>query len=834
MNPTGGIIPADDDKVNALRGSAAWPAGATVLAIAFCLGVAIGWFQPAPCVWPWIALGAASLVATIVARRDKPAALISLNLAALALGAAWTSVRLNRISAENLIAWVDHEARLVEVGGVALSRPELRPRAAGSMANYDYRDPATYFLMRVDRLVSGSGESTPVTGKLYVRVDETVEPFRIGDALEAKGFLRRPTGPHNPGEFDYRRYARSLGQAGVLSVPGRDLLNVTKREAGDGRVFLARWRDAARRRAGRWLLTDLPGKNDRQRDALLKALLLGQRDRELAELDTSFRHVGLGHLLAISGLHLGVFIGFVLVAANWRGHLRRRHGWLIIALVLAYLFLVEVRAPVLRAGIMAIAASLGLACGRRWRIQSLVALSAVGLLIWRPDQLFNAGFQLSFAVVLGLIHFVPPVRRRWFGPANRVPATTFEMIAERGKDSCVVAVVAWVVATPITIYHFGMFSPLAPALTLVVLPLVALLLATGYLKMILCALLPSVALMLGGVLWGVTSLVITIVKAADALPGAVLHVPFPGATWAVSACAWACAGLMWVGRRRWKIWVLTGAGLTLWLLWPLVPIGARPALRVDMFAVGDGSCYLLRSAGETMVFDAGSGTDLDAARRTIIPAMRRLNVHSIDILSVSHPNIDHCSAVLELVDEFGVDRVFLTGQFLHAAEQKPRGAAAFLLRELANRHVNPAFRAAGDRLAFGSATVHWLHPEPGRVYEENNNSSMVIRIDTGRAVVLLTGDIQEQAIEELLGRHADLRAEVVELPHHGSYNDAAVDLIRHLDPRVVLQSTGARRWREDKWGDALSGTRRLVTPRDGACRVEIHHDGAIETGRFLP
>ena len=109
------------------------------------------------------------------------------------------------------------------------------------------------------------------------------------------------------------------------------------------------------------------------------ALLLGQRERELDELTESFRRVGLAHLLAISGLHLGVLAGFVLAVARLGGHYRRWQGWLVIAVVLGYLVLVDVRMPVMRAGVMTIAASLGLALGRRLRISGLVGFSAIGL-----------------------------------------------------------------------------------------------------------------------------------------------------------------------------------------------------------------------------------------------------------------------------------------------------------------------------------------------------------------------------------------------------------------------------------------------------------------------
>jgi beta-lactamase superfamily II metal-dependent hydrolase len=112
---------------------------------------------------------------------------------------------------------------------------------------------------------------------------------------------------------------------------------------------------------------------------------------------------------------------------------------------------------------------------------------------------------------------------------------------------------------------------------------------------------------------------------------------------------------------------------------------------------------------------------------------------------------------------------------------------------------------------------------------------MVIRIDCADRRVLLCGDIQREAIEELLASHdaSSLRADISELPHHGSYIAAADQFMRLVRPAVVMQSTGWQRWRRDEWVPALATTDRLVTARDGAGRVSIDHNGKIEVARHI-
>ena len=810
------------------------PEAITLLALSWALGITLGWYQPLPLVWPWLVVSAAAIVLAIASWRwQRRWTLLCMALATIGIGAGWVTVRQQFVARNDLAAWMDDEPVLVRVQGEAMAAPELRDRTAGSLGLFDYRPPATYFPMRVDALIGPDGSSTSVRTKLYVRVDEAVAPFRVGDHLDATGWLHQVGAPLNPGEMDFRRYARALGQAGLLTVERRELLIVSLTAQPSLRSKLLNWRDALRQRASGWLLSNLPDTERTQRDALLAALLLGQRGADLTGLGESFRRVGLAHLLAISGFHLGVLAGFVLLLARLSGRTHRWHGWLVIATVLMYLILVEVRMPVLRAGVMTIAASLALVFGRRLRVRGLIALSAILLLLWRPDQLFTPGFQLSYAVVLGLIHLQPVLRQRWFGAPDQLAESASQMVGQWLRTAFAVAMTAWLIATPIQMYHFGSMSPLGVPLTMVALPLVALLLALGYVKIVLAILLPSASLLLGVLLAIGTEVLIVIVQTIDTVPGSVVRVPYPWAVWSLLALAWIYWWVMRDGWRERRVQWVTAAVLVIWLLWPMLPVGRNPALRIDMLAVGDGSCYVVRSGRSTVIFDAGSSDDLDAGRRLIVPAMRRLGVRRIDAVVISHPNLDHYSAALELVDDFGVDTVLVTPQLFEQAQADPFGPVAYLLQELTDRFVSVSSVSKGEVRTFGQASWSWLHPQSDQSYERVNDGSMVVRIEAADRRVLLCGDIQRRAMSSLMDGDDFLEADIVELPHHGSHHNLAQTFISTVNPQIVLQSTGWSRWRRDRWADTLMGATRLVTARDGACWVEIDDRGAISVGRFL-
>jgi competence protein ComEC len=456
--------------------------------------------------------------------------------------------------------------------------------------------------------------------------------------------------------------------------------------------------------------------------------------------------------------------------------------------------------------------------------------------------LLSAGFQLSFGVVLGLIHLAPLLRARWFGRPDMFAASSADMLGQWLRTTCAVAVTAWLVAMPIGLHHWGVMWPLTAPFSVVVLPVVAVVLALGYLKMILAVVMPSGGLLLALPLSLGTDFLITLVRAMDAVAISIVHVAHVSVGWALAAETWvvvwvACGARVWTSAWMRRVIRLAGLVMAVWLV--SFALGQRigplsETLRIDMLAVGDGSCYVLRSGGGTVVFDAGSASDLDAGRRTIVPALRRLGIRSVDAVAISHPNLDHYSAVLEIVDAFGAGSVLVTPQFLEVAVADPAGPVMFLLDELAGRYVSVSPVQAGDTRTFGSCRWTWLYPDGAAQYDRVNEGSMVVRIKAAGRSVLLCGDIQRGAMETLMGMNVGLSPAVMELPHHGSHHREAEVFLVQMAPEVVLQSTGRTRWKRTtgRWEGVLAGTEHLVTARDGACWVRIDKDGHIRCGRY--
>ncbi len=399
------------------------------------------------------------------------------------LAAGWYQLRQNNVAEDHVRQYVQSEEQLAKVRGIIENQPELRPAQSGSFADFAYQPPATQFILAVHE-IQVADRWINTQGKLKVVLQEADHRLERGMAIEAMGWLGDFVPPANPGEFDYRSHMRQQDISGMLQLATRG--NWQLLSAAPAKSDLAGLRESAAQAALDSLHLGYAPANSNLTGqppavALLELILLGHQGPGTGELHEDFRKVGLAHLLAISGAHLGILLGLVWLVTRLIIPNPPRAALVVLIVLLIYLTAVPMRTPIVRAGLMA-----GLLCvagitGRRFRPLDLLALAAWLVLIWKPGDLFNAGFQLSFGVVAALIAFTQPVSQRLYQPPD--------IVAERERwrmsvwryavDLFAANLVAYLVAAPIVAYHFQIVSPLTILLALVALPFVTAVLAAG-------------------------------------------------------------------------------------------------------------------------------------------------------------------------------------------------------------------------------------------------------------------------------------------------------------------------------------------------------------------
>lgn len=756
--------------------------------------------------------------------RPRPAAIMLLLAAGLG-ASAWGAARFDLFATHD-IAWQLVGGPIpIAVRGTVVESPRLLSRGEGSGAAA--LGPTSEFTVVVDEIRTGS-RWRPAAGRATVVVSGEPLPLWSGTRVRILARGVRPIEAGNPGEFDFAAKARSDRQLSVLRVNAWKWVRVQQ--------WPPWWSLAASMdRVRAWALTTLQQQIAPGRLPLASALLLGARESLPQAAADNFVATGTIHVLAISGLHVG------LVAAGLFGLLRglvvsSRWASLIVAVVTGlYMLLVGAETPVVRATLLIWVACAAVGLSRRPAAINSLALAAIALLIWRPAEVFSAGAQLSFlstAVLVGVAGGMP--QRATIDPIERLiersRSRTERLLRRMGWWLGTLAIsgaAVWLASAPLVAARFHMVSPVGLVVNLVIAPLIPVAMACGFLCLLVAPVSSLVAGLPGAGCDAALAIVELAVAAAAQVPG--------GHAWVAGPAGWWVAG--WYGLLAAAVLCLRRDLLaraatwgTLAAAWAVIGLGSQvdwpaPGLRVIVASLGHGCGIVVKSpAGQCLVYDAGRLGGPAAARRAMAAVLWSEGIKRIDTLIVSHADADHFNAVPELLKRFSVGRILVPEAF----SQNPSLAVAMLLNAAAAEGVPVEVSRAGDSFAIDPlcrARVHHPPADGGTTANRGagkNQSSLVVSIEAAGRRLLLTGDLEGEALQRFLASPLEA-CDVLVAPHHGSHTSLPADIAAATRPRYVLASgRGGRRWPEVRqaYGAAAGGGAEvLVTGREGALAV---------------
>lgn len=781
-----------------------------------------------------LAVLAAIALARVIARSRLFTALLALSV--VSFGAGVFQLR-TAPPGEPWRSLTGEQTTIIEVDGVLLDTPRARQAVRHPLQPWSAGQTWSAQL-RVRALRADAGDAA-AQGLLTIR-GEGAPPvsLRAGDMVRIVGRYRSVAPPENPGEPD--RLALAAQEFRVGSIHVHDAGGMARLAPESSLDHLRAWalraRDGVHARARAILVGDAESDPEgAEHRALLAALILGEESPALTELRDAMTHLGIVHVLSISGFHLAVLVFVALLALRVPGDLGRWEPLLVAMVLAGYLAILPYSAPVWRSGLMVLALLVSEAMGRRYDRLAVLGWIAFLLLLYRPMDAWSLGFQLSFGLVAVLVRFGPSFHDRLWGvPLRGVRVESRFILLDPLKRLISANVLCWIASTPVIVYHTGLLSPLAPLAGVVLVPLVSALLIAAYLSLAIGIVVPVLASVATPVLDGLARLVSFSIHLADGVPGAWALLPRISLALCIVAtlAALACAA----GRLRRGGLAIAAATFVLWGS-AEVALGPRLdrdiLLRVDMLSVGDGTCHLVRAGRDAVLWDAGSLRGPQIGRRTIPRALRELGAWHVPTAIVTHPNLDHFNALIEAAPSIGLRQVITTDFFLQRAADRPYGPEAWFIGALRRHGIEIAIARAGDRRRLGELELVFINPpaEPPATFQADNDFSLVGVVEReGEALALFTGDVQQPAIELMQESYVDLTARVMEAPHHGSAKPAAIDWIRQVAPEVVLQSTGPQRAGDPRLDPARAGRAWLCTATNGAAWAEIRRDGKVIWG----
>lgn len=578
--------------------------------------------------------------------------------------------------------------------------------------------------------------------------------------------------------------------------------------------------------------------------AFLRAILLGDRAELTPELREAFVDTGAAHILAISGLHIGIVawgffrlaLLFVLLIPRIRQQGRPRVWASILTLLFVWAFVLDIESgsATLRAAWVVTLFLGAFLAGRRPRALNLLGWAATLLFLWDPDVALTASFQLSFAAAFALVLSLQCLEA-WKAkrPPDLIsrPQGRLKKAGEALVSLFLLGTVAWCVTTPLCLAHFGQAAPSGLFLNMAFIPLASTLtIPLAFIVLFLGLLLPSAAPLLAKLTEGVFLFFLDLVRGWADVVGSSQWVMVDHAV-GLSLSLLVLAGLS--RRRRLICFALACLLAASWT--SLMP--SPHELSMTVLDVGHGDAIVLQMPnGQTVMVDTGGSRRESANRvladRTLLPALAKLGVSSVDLLVISHAHADHVGAAWRLARRIPVRELWLSP----CATSHPmvlKAAAAVAGTGGKVRVVD------GPSVSnFGDATFEVLSPPvdsrrpDGQCIGSVNDASVVIKVSFAGRRILLTGDIGAEAEEAILRNHPNLEVDVLKVPHHGSRSSSSERFLDATRPQLALVSGRFKQSRMPPHQEVLASyqTRAIptyLTGRDGAIRVQIGADGRL-------
>jgi competence protein ComEC len=711
-----------------------------------------------------------------------------------------------------------------------------------------------------------------------------IPAVRAGERVEILARARLIRNFGDPGAFDYRSALQQQGIDLTATLRNPALMQTLPGSAPKWSHYLARLR-------GR-LLNDLDAMLNPAEDraAIARAMLLGDRSFLDSQQAESFRETGAFHVLVVAGLHVGVLAAFLF----WAGKKLRlpiiARAFTTIAALGVYVAIIEDRPPIMRAALMAAIYLLARTLFRRVALLNAVSLAAVVILLFRPSEITQASFQLSFLAAGIIAGIAEPLLERtvehyrraldhlgditrdgshapkaaefridlraassWL--RSRLPSKLAQYCDRIVVIPCRVGLRLWELAVlsialqigmlPLMARDFHRVSFIAPVANIPAVLLTSILIPFGFAALVLGAIWKTLGIVLGRALSFLIAMLTASTHWFAQLPSSSVRVPSPPTALLIGFFAVALfLSAAILTHRKWSSRIAFAAALVLAVLivvYPFPPRLQRGRLEVTVLDVGQGdSIFVAFPDGRTMLVDAGGlpGANyirgmrpgLDIGEDVVSPFLWSHGLKRIDTIVVTHPHEDHLGGM------FAVLRNFKVGE-LWVGRDEDAPAYRNLLAEAKAREVPITHRLRGDRFDWAGARINVLWPDSSDPARARNDDSLVLRLDDGTQSFLLTGDIERAVERSILANGDELSANFLKVPHHGGKTSSTPPFLDAVHPAVAAISVGEANPFGHPNPDVIEriladGTRLYRTDRDGA--ITAATDGqSLDVRSFL-
>ena len=730
---------------------------------------------------------------------------------------------LKPFAAANHVSNLIKNKQIVTISGILLQHPAVFRSDSGPETRIIMMAKTMY---RPAEMLNKKGNSDRIDGLIQLTVNGSLpDNLWPGDHFLVRAALAPVTTFSTPGSFNYKRHlaTRSILVKGWVQSPV-NIMKFHPLSSSPLKAWLHTiWFLPERIRHGIAIFLDKT--MDQPARGIYKAILIGDRTDVPTSILESFTAAGCIHILAISGVHMGLLALITTAALTW---LLRRSQMLLLShipirkivavITLLPLFLYALIAgfniPVLRAFLMAAVFFLAILFDRPANLPNHILLAGFLILLWQPGSLFTASFQLSFSAIIAIALIYPLLGKLLIQINNGgyIPSSICNGFTSRLFRWLTAGIGVTIAATlgtlPLLIYHFNRFSLVAPISNLLVEPIICFWsLIFGLFACLWIPIAPIIAqfFFFTGAL-GITGAE-KICTFFSSLSHAFLWLPTPSYYEITLYYIFLASTALpfYHGNKRRFLSITVTVSCLLALSSPLAIISLRKHFSttpsVWILDVGHGSSLLLQLPHNhnILIDGGGAGSDrFNIGERVIAPFLWKRRISSLDAVIISHAHADHYNGLPFILNRFVPKVLWTNGNGEYDLDYRQLlNLAARLGIETRIAHTDDLlFQDEGISLACiadGNQLPHEDKTDSGRgryTHFNPNNISLVLRLDVGTKSFLFPADIDAKMEDYLVEEGRKISADVLLAPHHGSRSSLSLEFLERVDPKFVAISAG--------------------------------------------
>jgi len=582
--------------------------------------------------------------------------------------------------------------------------------------------------------------------------------YRWGELVEFQGRLEKPLPQVNPGGFSEREYWRQKGVGYKLSA-------IKEGEVLAKAQGFKKYTALVREKIYGLINNSLP----QEEAGMLLGLLLGDKKAIDSDFYSTAQKMGIAHVFAVSGLHVGVVLVFYLLAVRFFKLSSNASLGGAVILLGSYSLLAGFTPSVVRASIMGILGLLAVKWLKFKDFYTILAAAAFLIILADPLSLFTIGFQLSFITTWGLFYFLPLARKM------------LSFLPEKVALIFAVPVAAQLASLPITLYHFNTLSLWAPLMNLIVVPVVSFLVPLLFAALLLALVWVKLAQPFIFLAGGIAYILFRFIEYFTRI--------FSEGNIYLAQPSLLLIGFYYLFLTSLREWERFREKFSLklkltviFVVLLLFIIGTMPRpvpLEVAFLDVGQGDGAVLKTPfKQYVVIDGGPGP------AAVSQYLRYQGANKVALIILSHPDADHINGLYQVMKDFTVENLLIPPD----VEQSQELRALKVLAQAKKTRIIEGKEGVVLKLRPG-VTFQVLAPEPHTIENsDSNNASLIVNCTYGKQDFLFTGDIDKEIIEKLLPLNREI--EVIKIPHHGSRGSYSADFYQELSPAIAVISAG--------------------------------------------